>query len=532
VTFSAIIYVIHWLWAYFAHGLILCVVMATKVDPKILAQFKVWRENPVQFVRDQFGVEPDGWQKRVLMAAVTHNRIAMCSCKGPGKTCVLAWLILWFIACYPSARMLATSVSRDNLRDNLWAEIAKWLRKSKMLSNTFDWHAERVSNKKEPENWFCSARAWPRGADPNAQATTLQGLHDDYTMAVLDESGGIPSAVMVTAEASLGTGIKNIVIQAGNPEVQDGPLWDACNRDRNQWYVEYITGDPDDPNRASRVKIDWARSEIEKWGRDNPWVLTNVFGRFPPTSSDKLLSAADIDAAFGRTYVPEQLEVYPVVYGVDVAKSLTRNRSTLWRRQGPLATLLGEWRLDKTIQLANAISTILMQEQQKGVEIQAINVDNGGLSGVAEFLVQLGWTQVIPVDNSWPANDPRFFSIRSEMWWKMAQDVKKTLCLQHNVALKLELMAPKVEYKIVGNKGTRFLLESKESMQDRGVQSPDLGDGLALTYFADLAMKEDYKSKKIRARQSKALTAYDPLAMPEDQRPQDDDEEVYRNGYS
>lgn len=38
----------------------------------------------------------------------------------------------------------------------------------------------------------------------------------------------------------------------------------------------------DDPMRAPRISLQWANEQIEKYGKDNSWVLVNVFGEFPP----------------------------------------------------------------------------------------------------------------------------------------------------------------------------------------------------------------------------------------------------------
>jgi putative ABC transport system substrate-binding protein len=65
-----------------------------------------------------------------------------------------------------------------------------------------------------------------------------------------------------------------------------------------------ITADPDDPRRSARVSAEWAREQIEKYGRDNPWVLVNVFGSFPPHSLDTLIGpdecAEQLGAPGGR----------------------------------------------------------------------------------------------------------------------------------------------------------------------------------------------------------------------------------------
>ena len=53
-------------------------------------------------------VEPDAWQADVLRAFPTHQRLAMKAAKGPGKTTVLAWMILNFLATRAHSNVAAT----------------------------------------------------------------------------------------------------------------------------------------------------------------------------------------------------------------------------------------------------------------------------------------------------------------------------------------------------------------------------------------------------------------------------------------
>ena len=86
------------------------------------------------FVRDVFEVEPDAWQVDVLEAFPHQQRLAMACCKGPGKTTVLAWLIWNFLLTRPHPKIAATAITKDNLDDNLWAELAKWQKRSRCCS--------------------------------------------------------------------------------------------------------------------------------------------------------------------------------------------------------------------------------------------------------------------------------------------------------------------------------------------------------------------------------------------------------------
>lgn len=54
---------------------------------KAALKIKLWRRDPVQFVRDQFGIEPDLWQLDALEAFASDDpakfRIVMAACAGP-----------------------------------------------------------------------------------------------------------------------------------------------------------------------------------------------------------------------------------------------------------------------------------------------------------------------------------------------------------------------------------------------------------------------------------------------------------------
>ncbi len=162
-----------------------------------------WREHPDIFVREVFRVEPDAWQDEILKAFPHHPRMAMKAAKGVGKTCILAWLCWNFLLTRPYPKIAATSITGDNLADNLWTEMAHWMGKSQMLSSSFTWTKTRIFSNDHSETWWMSARPWSKSADTAQQGNALAGLHADYIMFVLDESGGIPDAVMASAEAAL-----------------------------------------------------------------------------------------------------------------------------------------------------------------------------------------------------------------------------------------------------------------------------------------------------------------------------------------
>jgi phage terminase large subunit len=81
------------------------------------------------------------------------------------------------------------------------------------------------------------------------------------------------------------------------------------------------------------------------------------------------------------------------------------------------------------------------------------------------------------VNFSGKAIDPRYYNKRAEMWFEMADWVKKGGALPNIPSLKRELTAPTYTFK----KG-KFLLEEKEQIKARLGFSPDMADALCLTF--------------------------------------------------
>lgn len=449
----------------------------------LAAKIATWRADPAQMVRELFGVEPDLWQADVLKAFPRHQRLAMKACKGPGKTTVLSWLAWNFLLCYDSPKIAAVSITGDNLSDGLWAEMAKWMAKAKSLPHLFTWTKTRIFAKHSPETWFMSFRTWQKSASSEQQANTLAGLHADNMMFVIDEAGGIPDAVLAAAEAGLanampGNGQTARIVMAGNPTHLDGPLYRATVRDRGMWHVTEITADPDDPKRTPRVSAEWAREQIASHGADNPWVLVNVFGRFPPSSIDSLIGPDEVRDALSRTYNQSDIEGFPKILGVDVAL-YGDDSSVIFRRQG-IAALP-----PKVIRNASPRHGAgLMCREWRDWGADACFIDSTGGFGdtwaaVAEDL------NFVPnrILFNGPSINPRYFNKRTEMWFNLVEWIKGGGVLPPGC----EGMVAELSQCTYSFKGDKLILEPKQSLKGKIGRSPDMTDALSLTFAMPVA---------------------------------------------
>lgn len=473
----------------------------TEVGRRVLER---WRLDPVQAVKQLFGAVPDKWQEEALRewARLDCNRLALKACKGPGKTTVLAWMILIFLLTRHESKVVATSISKDNLADNLWSELAKWMQRSPEIQAAFVWTKTRIQHKTN-NNWFATARAWSKTANAQQQADTLAGFHADYMMFVCDESGGYPQAIMATAEAVLASGKECKIVQAGNPTHLEGPLYRACTVDRALWYVVTITGDPDNPARSPRIKLEWAQQQIATYGRDNPWVKVNVLGEFPPASINALLGSEEVEAAMARDYQPNMYEWSQKRLGIDVAR-FGDDRTVIFPRQGLCSF--------KPISMRNASTTdiaarVMRAVERWGSELQLIDNTGHWGHGVVDQLT-VAKVPIIPVVFHAEAIDPRYRNRRAEMWIKMAEWIKTGGGRLPNVP---ELVGELITPTYVFNNG-KFQLEDKDQIKDRIGRSPDLADALALTFaLPDMPAS----TSELRHLRKKAANAeFDPFVLP------------------
>lgn len=479
-------------------------------------RLREWRADPLQFVRQCFGVEPDVWQAEglELLGRPGRKRIALKSGAGPGKSAELAWAGWHRLACFGERnehpKGIATSITADNLHRNLWAEMAKWRNASSFLRKTFEWTSGKIFARDHAETWFLTAASWPKTADLETIGRTLSGLHSRFPFYLIDESGDIPPNLMRSAEQGLSSCEDGLIITAGNTTSQTGLLYEVCTRLRGsqaegKYEVISITGDPDDPKRSPRVELEWARQQIAAYGRDNPWVMAYVLGQFPPGSINALLSVEEVEAAMNRSPKQGSYEWCSTRLGLDVAR-FGDDRSVLFPRQGLAAFKPAVMRHARnsavSVDLANRVMATMNELDAEEVFID----DSGGWGhGAIDVLRAAGHSPyAILYENK--QCQPRYFNLRAQMWWEMAEWIKGGGCMPLIPEMVAELTTPTYFYS-----GGKIQIEPKDTVKKRLQRSPDLADGLGLTFALPDTPKRQGSGVRGQRSGSKS-TDYDPYA--------------------
>jgi hypothetical protein len=105
----------------------------------------------------------------------------------------------------------------------------------------------------------------------------------------------------------------------------------------------------------------------------------------------------------------------------------------------------------------------------------------------------LGHRNAVEVQFGGEPPDRKYRNMRSYMWGR-CRDWLKHGCIDRSERLELDLTGPGYTH----DKQDRIVLEPKEKMKARGVDSPDDGDALALTFAASVGpprpLAESYTS--------------------------------------
>lgn len=467
-----------------------------------------WRRDPLRFAVECFNFQPDAWQEDVLRMAGKpgRKRIAMKACAGPGKTAVMSILGWHRLACFARPgehpKGAAVSITGDNLATNLWPEMSKWQQRSEFLKSAFVWEKKRIFARDHPETWFLSARSFASTADQDAIGRTLSGMHSEFPFFLIDESGDIPPQMLRSAEQALTSCVDGLIATAGNTTSHEGMLYAAAVTNREQWDVISITADPDDPKRTPRVDIEWAREQIAKYGRENPWVMAFILGEFPAGSINSLLAVEEVEAAMNRHLEPHQWNWSQRRIGVDVAR-FGGDRTVIFGRQGLNAAFKPvEMRIQDTCQIAARVQQTITKW---GCEMEFVDDTGHWGHGVIDNLRAAGYSPQGIMFHGQPI-DPRYANKRAEMWFKMAEWVKGGGALPNIPELVGELCKP--TYTFVGGK---LQLEDKDMIKKRLGRSPDLADALCLTFAVpDMPASMAHIHPSFAKNTHQAVTEYDP----------------------
>jgi hypothetical protein len=429
-----------------------------------------YRTDPVAFVREVLGTEPDDWQVDFLNAVAQGNRkISIRSGHGVGKSTAGSWAMLWYLLTRYPVKVVVTAPTSSQLYDALFAELKRWVKElPPPVQALLDVKQERIELLASATEAFISART-SRAEQPEA----LQGIHSEHVMLIADEASGVPEQVFEAAAGSM-SGHNAVTILFGNPVRSSGFFFDTHNRLKDDWWTRKVSC-----LDSKRVSDDFVNDMKLRYGEESNAYRIRVLGEFPRSDDDTIIPMDLLESAKHRDVVA--YENAPILWGLDVAR-FGSDSSVLCKRQSNVLISLDKWRNLDLMQLTGAV---VAQYESCGHKDrpQEILVDSIGLgAGVVDRLRELGLpARGVNVSES-PAMGQTYINLRAELWGKTKAWLERRDC---KIPANEDLIAELATVRYSFNSSGKMKIESKDDIRRRGLKSPDMADALVLTFASD-----------------------------------------------
>ena len=475
---------------------------------------------PGQFAREVLGVELWARQEEVLAALPERRRVAVKSGNGLGKGFSAAVAGRWLRHRPDPASVRRPAPTISQVRHILWRQIHSLHRRA----------AGKLGGKLLDTRWELADDRYAMGLSADT-ADQFQGFHSPNMLIVVDEAEGVSDEIYEAIEAVMTSDASRLLL-IGNPTTAAGAFRRAFYQERNIYHCITISA-LDSPNvQAGRVVIPglatarWVEERRQIWGAENPLYRARVLGEFPDQAEDTLIRLSDIEAA-ARRYAdsgvadsreagtgevgdfatrpapdspvrPTPVEGSPagagparregtnretarngaagavVILAVDVAR-FGSDRSVILRRRGRQVEEIRIFNRMDTMELAGWVAAAIREFQPSQTCIDEVGVG----AGVVDRLREQGYG-VRGINVAHAARQKEIFAnLRAEGYWRLRElFAAGEISIPPDQQLMGELAALRYSYDSQG----RILLESKETLRQRGIPSPDKADALMLAF--------------------------------------------------
>jgi len=420
---------------------------------------------------------PDRWQEEQLVSigdAFVQDpecviRQATASGHGIGKSALVAWIILWAMSTRPHLSGVITANTSKQLSDKTWRELALWHKRA-INKHWFKWTATKFVHIEHPETWFCAAVP---NTEHNSEA--FAGLHAKHVLVIYDEASAIPDIIWEVSEGAMTTP-RSMWFVYGNPTKNTGRFRECFHTQAYRWRPRQIDS-RDCKMTEKKVLQDW----IKTYGEDSDFCRVRIKGEFPRAGTMQFIDSDTVDYCMLQEARYESYYLMPIVVGVDVAR-YGDDKTVIVIRQGRKILEMKRFRELNTMEVATEVIFVLREYSPAVTFVDGVGIG----AGVVDRCRQLGYDIVEVNAGTKPYEEKTYYNKRAEMWdrmriWLKATGPETAADIPYDTELRKSLIG--LEYGFTDAKtGELMRLERKQDMKKRGLNSPDEGDALAMTF--------------------------------------------------
>lgn len=447
--------------------------MAEELTQKQLNLFKrrlqAYKKDPLLYASEILGNKDYApYQKQIFHSVVNHQRTTVRSGHGLGKSYVSADICLWFLYNFYPSIVITTSSSWRQVEKILWAEIREHHMRAKF---PLEGRVLETEIKISPK-WYAIGFA-------SDKKDNFMGFHEANVLVVVDEPSGVEDEIFESIEGIL-TNENARLLLIGNPIRDIGYF---ANSFKSPIFNKLHISCYDSPNVLQKkiiypglVTEKWIKEREIEWGKDSPIFKARVLGEFPKETDDTLIPLSWVENSIQR-YKENSHRTHTgyVCTAVDVAR-YGQDWTVFMTRCGNRIVDIQSYRgfdLMHTVKVA--------QEKIKDYQPTDFMVDDNGIGGgVTDRLKELGYTNIVPINNGERAEDSaRFLNRRAELSWRVREAFRQNLIeIPDNKTLMFECS------NLYYDQNEKELLRvmSKSMMKKKGLKSPNHFDALMMLY--------------------------------------------------
>lgn len=461
------------------------------------------------FPHNILGVKPWSIQRRIIkyvmnLEGLYHNRTAVRSCHGIGKSFISANIALQFLYTFKPSIVISTAPTFRQVEKVIWKEIRRSFYNTKYdLGGYLQDGAPNLQIIKD--QWYAMGFTTSDG-------DKFQGLHAENILVIVDEAAGVTESMFESIEGLM-TSSNSRLLLIGNPTSVTGtfkkafsePGWNRINVSafdtpnfKYHGLVEedFINGNWQEKFEIKNKRIPmpnlvtpmWVHDKLVRYGEKSTYWKTRVKGDFDEEGTDSLIPLSWVEAAYNRNDdLPEE---GIKAMGLDVAE-MGRDTSNLYLRHGRKSIYGKQYAKMKLMELSGLVLSEYIITQADVVNVDSIGIGSGVEGRLEEMGVKThrinssespgGLDTIDPEDS----NKRKFYNKRAQLYWYFREqlDIENAFAigLLEDDELTEEIMATKYKFTSSG----KIQIIPKADIKKAIGRSPDKLDSVVMAFASD-----------------------------------------------
>lgn len=487
---------------------------------EVLAQSKeLSLYNPAWFCENILQADVDAWQLHAIEAvADVHrkraglptkynhkglNRISIHSCHGTGKTHFLGFLMHWWNWCF-YGMVVCTAPKENQIKRRLWPRYRKILREANddyaelikvdsLSVSIYDINT-RTGKLELNTDWGCVGET---ASDPD----NMSGYHDEPQLILVDEASAKRLDPMFPVLEGTLTTDGSVLVQIGNPTRTEGEFYNAHNKAvvSDMFYQMHIIPTCMEGKYKStlrkivltsdRVSTVWVQNMITKYGDNSPVVKIRAFGEFAEMEANQLIAlqwledARDIEEETDGSVPRLRISVDVMDGGEDFTVITASRQYDSFKQYIKQKDYSFPSSKAPILSALRAIEMFNNYGGDKTIDEFVIDAIGTG-SGTAGYLALKGYKVVAHKGGMAATNKKKYRNMRTQIYC-LFRDAHRDSKIRYSPNFTdswEDYIAQVCSIKLNPNSERVDDIETKQSMLNRGIKSPDKSDSAAMAY--------------------------------------------------